>query len=75
MSLTSSDSDSESCIVLYSLFYSTPVLKMSSDKSVEMLNIGWNEKRFHESKSMRRAARQSIFRAKLGKLVMNMHFY
>ena len=33
-----------------------------------MLTVGWNEKRFVESKSARIAARRSVFRAATSKL-------
>jgi hypothetical protein len=41
---------------------------MSFNKSIQMLTIVWNEKRFVESKSARNAARRSLFRASTSKL-------
>jgi len=41
---------------------------MSFNKSIHMLTLAWNEKRFVESKSARNAARRSIFRASTSKL-------
>ena len=40
--------------------------KMSMDQSVRFLNLNWNEKRFHQSKSSRDAAKRSIYRAMTG---------
>ena len=42
---------------------------MSFNKSVQMLTLVWNEKRFVESKSARNAARRSVFRAATSKLI------
>jgi hypothetical protein len=41
---------------------------MSFNKSIQMLTLVWNEKRFTESKSARNAARRSVFRAATSKL-------
>lgn len=41
---------------------------MSFNKSIQMLTVVWNEKRFLESKSAYRAARRSVFRASTSKI-------
>ena len=38
------------------------------DQSVLTLNLLWNEKRFHQLKSQRDAARRSLFRASTGEM-------
>jgi len=40
---------------------------MSFNTSIQMLTVGWNAKRFAESKSTRTAARRSVFRAATSK--------
>lgn len=42
---------------------------MSFNKSIQMLTVVWNEKRFLESKSAYRAARRSVFRASTSKII------